>query len=70
MVRVAVGRMDNMQTVEVEENSTINQAFSRAGIAKAENEVIQDLESTEFNGSEEIVSGTSYILVQRVKSGC
>lgn len=70
MVRITIGRLDNNKVFEVEDGTTINQAFTKAGYTKADNEAIQDLESNEYNGTEEVIAGKGYLLVQRVKSGC
>lgn len=68
-VRVAVGRLDNNKRIDVSEDATISAALTAGGYTKAENEVIQDIEGSEYTGNELVESGKGYFLVQRVKSG-
>ena len=69
MTRIVVGRLDNNKPVEVDEGTSIREAINAGGYHKAETEVIQDIEGNEYEGSEDITSGSGYYLVQRVKSG-
>ena len=69
MGNVVVGRLDNNKRIEVEDDTSINSALGVGGYTKSENEVIQDIEGTEYEGTETIESGKGYFLCQRVKSG-
>lgn len=70
MANVVVGRLDNSKRIDVAEGVTITSALSAGGFTQAENEVVQDIEGNEYDGSETIESGKGYFLVSRVKSGC
>lgn len=68
-MRIGIGRFDNSRIVEANGTETINALMTSAGFTKAENEVIQDLNGTEYDGTETVEEGSSYYLVQRTKSG-
>ena len=70
MANVVVGRLDNNKRIEIGDGVSIISALSAGGFTKADNEVVQDIEGNEYDGSEDIESGKGYFLVSRVKSGC
>lgn len=70
MAKINIGRPDRSKTIDVDESLTITQAFNHNDFHKAENEVIQDLDGNEYDGTEKVKDGKCYLLVQRVKSGC
>ena len=70
MPRINLGRLDNSKNgIEVVEGMSILSALRTNGFEKADNEIIQDLDFNEYDGSEEVESGLSYYLVAKVKSG-
>lgn len=68
-IHLVVGRMDNNVDLEIPFGATVNEALELGGYTKADNEVIQDTNGNEYNGSETANEGKAYFLVQRVKSG-
>ena len=69
MRKIVIGRLDNSKQIEVEDDSTINDALEEGGYTQADNEIVQDIDGNEVSGDTQIVHGKSYFLVQRVKSG-
>jgi len=68
-MRVTVGRFDQSKVIEVSEGKNVREALVQGGYTKSENEVIQDLDGNEYEGSEEAENAQGYFLVARVKSG-
>jgi hypothetical protein len=67
--KIVIGRLDNNKRVEVVEGMSISSVLRINGFVKAENEEIQDIAGNKYEGHEEVISGTGYFLIQRVKSG-
>lgn len=69
MVYIGVGNLSNIHRVEVSASDSIRAAFGVGRFTIVENQEIQDLEGSVYDGSETIESGKTYILRERVKSG-
>jgi len=69
MKKIVIGRLDNSKQIEVEDDSTIDEALDEGNYTQADNEIVQDIDGNEVSGDTEVVHGKSYFLVQRVKSG-
>ena len=68
-MRASIGRFDNSKVVEATDGQSVASVLSANGFSKAENEVIQDLNGNEYDGTEAVEDGGQYFLVQRTKSG-
>lgn len=65
---VVVGTMDRLKTISVDEEATVQEAFSEAGM-NIGNHTIQTLSGEEVDHDEEVESGTTYIKVEKMKGG-
>lgn len=67
---VIVGRLDNLKTVEVSDEYSIEEALNKANFTPAENEVVKDVSGNSYQLEDNVELGKSYILTSQVKSGC
>jgi len=67
---VVVGRIfGKSKKLRVPEESSIDSALAKAGLRKADNEAIQDINGNVYEGHETVEPKTAYYLIHKVKSG-
>jgi len=66
--QVVVGKIGSLTTVKVRANTTVEEAFEKAGY-ELTNQKIETLSGEEVEHDDEVEAGATYILVENVKSG-